>query len=106
EEQLKPLREKSQKGTQSEMDKAMDGLYERWDVALNEVYNALERKLSDKDMKALRKEQRKWIEERDQFAEEEAEKWKGGSLYSFTLTEAKKDFTKNRCYELVENYMK
>src|SRR5699024_4634794 len=61
EEQLKPIVEKSQKGSQDEMDEAVAELYERWDVALNEVYNALERKLSDEEMEALRKEQRKWI---------------------------------------------
>lgn len=103
--ELEPVREKAKDGTQEEMDKAVDELYERWDVALNEIYDALERELSDKDMETLRKEQRKWIEKRDEYAEKEASDYKGDTLYGFTLTEAKKEFTKDRCYELVEDYI-
>lgn len=104
--ELEPLEDKAQDGTQAEMDETEDDLYERWDVALNEVYDKLKKDLSDQDMKALRKEQRNWIEKRDEYAEKEAAELKGGSLYSYALIEAKKEFTKDRCYELVEDYMK
>jgi len=104
-EELEPLEEKSSDGTRAEMEESGDELYERWDVALNEVYGALERELSDGDMEALRVEQRKWIKKRDAYAEKEAKEFKGGSLYTYALIEAKKEFTKERCYELVEDYM-
>ncbi|HLR02982.1 MAG TPA: lysozyme inhibitor LprI family protein [Virgibacillus sp.] len=105
EEELKPMEEKAKKGTQEEMEATEEDLYERWDVALNEVYEALERELSEKDMEVLRKEQREWIKKRDHHAKDKAQEVKGGTLYNYTLTEAKKTYTKDRCYELVKNYM-
>lgn len=105
-EELESLEEKAEEGSQEEMDESEDELYERWDVALNEVYDALRSELSDEEKEKLRKKQRDWVEKRDEYAKEEAvETENDDESYSFILTEAKKEFTKERCYDLVEEYM-
>lgn len=78
---------------------------ERWDKALNEIYGTLKQILSKDKMAALQKEELSWIDERDQKALDAANVYKGGTeenvAYGMSLAES----TKNRCYELVNNYM-
>lgn len=78
---------------------------ERWDKALNEIYGTLKQTLSKDKMDALQKEELAWINERDQKALDAANVYKGGTeenvAYGMSLAES----TKNRCYELVNNYL-
>lgn len=93
-------------GTQVEMNEAQAKILKRWDDALNEIYGVLEEQLSTKEVSSLREEQREWIKQRDKVAEEEALKYEGGSLAPFEYLSTKARMTKERCYELVEGYMK
>lgn len=107
EEELASLEEKAEDGTHEEMEEAEDELYERWDVALNEIYDALENELSGEAMDDLRDEQQEWIDDREEYGEDEASEneGEGGSHDSFAVTEAKKEYTKERCYDLIDDYM-
>lgn len=92
----------NEEGTTVSMTQAADETYKRWDAALNEIYGELKDRLSEKDMAALKQEQREWITERDETAEKEAAEYKGGTMETLQLLSAKARITKERCYELVE----
>lgn len=105
EKSLVDLRNKAENGTQAEMNIAQDEIYKKWDGSLNEVYRVLETNLSNEDMELLRVDQRKWIEERDKAAEKASEEFKGGSLEPYVYSKALADWTKERSYSLVNEYM-
>ncbi|MDR3594215.1 lysozyme inhibitor LprI family protein [Clostridium sp.] len=79
--------------------------YDMYDEALNEIYSLLKEKLSQDTMKNLQTEEIKWIAQKEETANKEASQYKGGTFelvaYNMSLYES----TKNRCYELVNNYM-
>ncbi|MBN1062494.1 DUF1311 domain-containing protein [Clostridium botulinum] len=93
-------------GSTLEMKSAAKEEYERWDRALNEIYGVLQKQLSSDDMNELKDEEIKWIESRDEQAKKDSLKYKGGTaetlIYGMSLGQS----TKERCYELVEKYMK
>jgi uncharacterized protein YecT (DUF1311 family) len=80
--------------------------YQLWDEALNEIYGVLKNQLTESQMNELREKQREWITYRDQAAQESYDEEGGGSasdiVYGATLVQV----TKERCYELVKQYIK
>jgi uncharacterized protein YecT (DUF1311 family) len=93
-------------GNTIEMKSAASQEYERWDNALNEIYGVLKQQLSSDDMNKLKKEQIKWISDRDDKAKKESLEYKGGTAEQLIYTSSLAQTTKERCYELVEKYMK
>ena len=79
--------------------------YDMYDKALNEIYALLKEQLSPETMQNLQSEQIKWIEKKESTATNEAEKYKGGSFEFVAYNSSLYGTTKNRCYELVNNYM-
>ncbi|WP_175615568.1 lysozyme inhibitor LprI family protein [Piscibacillus halophilus] len=80
--------------------------YDVWDGLLNEVYGVLQEQLSTEEMNQLREEQRNWIDYRDNTAKEASLKYKGGTMEHLEYVTVLADLTEERCYELVEDYMK
>jgi len=93
-------------GTTFGMRKSQEEILEKWDQALNEIYQVLETQLPADEMEKLRQEQRKWITLRDETAKEDASQFEGGTMEPLEYTASLANTTKERCYELVENYMK
>jgi len=93
-------------GTTAEMMAASIEEYNRWDEALNEIYDALKSQLSASDMSKLKEEQIQWISDKEKKAEEDGAQFKGGTLEPVIYTSSLAGTTKDRCYELVEQYMK
>lgn len=93
-------------GSTIEMKEKSSTVLTKWDDALNEIYGVLKTQLSSSEMEKLREEQREWTAIRDARAEESASEFEGGSMYGLEYTEALSRQTKERCYELVEIYMK
>ncbi|NFE93561.1 lysozyme inhibitor LprI family protein [Clostridium botulinum] len=93
-------------GSTLEMKSAAKEEYERWDRALNEIYGVLQKQLSSDDRNKLKDEEIKWIASRDEQAKKDSLQYKGGTaetlIYGISLGQS----TKERCYELVEKYMK
>ncbi|QGU94442.1 DUF1311 domain-containing protein [Clostridium bovifaecis] len=79
--------------------------YDMYDKALNEIYTLLKKQLSPKIMKNLQTKQIKWIKQKEAAADKEAAQYEGGTFefvaYNLSLYES----TKERCYELVNEYM-
>lgn len=93
-------------GNTIEMKSAASQEYERWDKALNEIYGVLKQQLSANNMSKLKEEQIKWISDRDAKAKEESLEYKGGTAEQLIYTSSLAKTTKERCYELVEKYIK
>ncbi len=87
--------------------KKMEGdRYDIWDGLLNEIYGVLEEQLPSEEMEQLREEQRKWINYRDKTAKEESLKYEGSTAELLEYVAVENNLTEERCFELVEKYMK
>lgn len=106
EEGLADLEALSAEGTTASMNEAAGKEYERWDAALNEIYQALKQQLPEDEMAKLKEEQLNWITERDTTATKAAAKYKGGTMERLEHLSTLARLTKERSYELVELYMK
>ena len=73
---------------------------------LNEIYNLLKVQLSKEEMDELTNKQISWIEYRDKTAENESATFGMGSFATVQYNSTLARVTKERCYELVNNYMK
>ncbi|WP_339251022.1 lysozyme inhibitor LprI family protein [Sporosarcina sp. FSL W8-0480] len=100
-----PEKQDSDKGVTNAMKSYYGVSYERYDEALNEIYALLKKSLPTKTMNELKTKQIQWIKQKENAAEEERKKYEGGTFeyvaYYISLYES----TKNRCYELVNEYM-
>ena len=80
--------------------------YTKWDDLLNSIYGVLKTQLSESEMNSLRNKQRAWIKYRDSEADKAAAEYEGGSMAPLEATSVKAELTRQRCYELVNQYMK
>lgn len=92
-------------GVTTEMKEAESITYQRWDNALNEIYNVIMGQLSADEAEKLKQEQRQWIKNRDDAAKEASREFEGGTMESLEYISTQAQLTKERCYELVNNYM-
>ncbi len=79
--------------------------YEMWDTLLNEIYSELKNTLSTEDMGNLTALQVQWISDRDSTAEATGKEVEGGTLQPLVITSSKSETTKERCLELIKDYM-
>ena len=93
-------------GTTAEMKYAAGEEYDRWDKALNEIYSVLKENLSKDEMSKLEAEETKWIKDKEEKAKEAGKEFEGGTAEGLAYTSSLAETTKNRCYELVNKYMK
>ncbi|MEG2985132.1 MAG: lysozyme inhibitor LprI family protein [Peptostreptococcaceae bacterium] len=93
-------------GDTLQMKEASSKIFKKWDDILNEIYGVLKSQLSSSEMESLKEEQRQWIAIRDAGAEESASEFEGGTMYGLEYTEALSRQTQQRCYDLVNTYMK
>lgn len=80
--------------------------FQKWDDTLNEIYGVLIEQLPEDEMDAIRKEQVEWISIRDTKADEAGKKHEGGTMQPIAYSDSLGESTKERCYELVNKYMK
>lgn len=92
-------------GVTAEMNEAEATKFARWDDMLNEIYSLLKTQLSESEIKELKNKQISWIEYRDKTADRESNEC-GGSMAGVQYNTTLGRVTKERCYELVNTYMK
>lgn len=80
--------------------------FDVWDGLLNEIYQVIEKQLPAEEMEQLRIEQREWITHRDNSAKEASLKFEGGTQEQLEYVIVLNQLTEERCFELVEDYMK
>ena len=91
-------------GITANMNEAEIIRYERWDKMLNEIYSLLKTQLTESEMKELKNKQLDWIKYRDETVNRVSSE--GGSIARLESIILNADLTKERCYELVNTYMK
>lgn len=79
--------------------------YEMYDKELNDIYALLKEELSPEVMNDLEIKQLKWIEEKERKAREEEAKFQGGTFEYVAGYIVLYEATKEKCYELVNQYM-
>jgi len=80
--------------------------YKAWDDLLNEIYGVLKTQLSSSEMSKLQADQRQWIKSRDAAAQKTFDEEGGGILSQAEQVRTLWEVTKDRCYFLINNYMK
>ena len=93
-------------GTTLEMREATSEIYTAWDEVLNEIYSQIISTLSNQEKDKLILEENNWIKERDKKADNAAKEVEGGTMEPLVRTSSLANSTKERCYELVNNYIK
>ena len=86
--------------------KVEDDRWDIWDHLLNEIYGVLKEQLTTEEMDQLQKEQRDWIKYRNDTALKASLKFKGGTQEHLEYSAVAANVTEERCYQLVEKYMK
>lgn len=97
--------ENSPQQTTMDMRRVMGQCYTKWDDLLNEIYGVLKTELSESQMSNLKNKQRNWIKYRDSEADKAAAEYEGGTMAPLEHTAKKSELTRQRCYELVNNYL-
>lgn len=100
------LKERYDSGITQQMVEAASEEFEKWDDMLNEVWSELKEQLTEEDMNKLTEEQINWIKSRDEKSEAAANEVKGGTMEPLSRVMSLAISTKERCYELVNEYMK
>jgi len=100
-----PEKKDSDEGVTNAMKNYYGISYEMYDKALNEIYALLKEMLSPETMDTLKTEQIKWIEQKEDTANEERKKYEGGTFENVAYYISTYESTKERCYELVNEYM-
>jgi uncharacterized protein YecT (DUF1311 family) len=80
--------------------------YQIWDAHLNEVYQVLKTQLSETEMSQLKAKQLEWIAFKEAEAQKAYDESGGGTLSRMVQMEVLFNLTKERCYLLVNEYMK
>ena len=93
-------------GTTIDMREATETESKEWDALLNEIYGVFTKQLPQDEMEKVRVEETAWIENRDLAAKEAASEVEGGTMEPLVYETTIVEMTKERCYELVNNYMK
>lgn len=92
--------------TTVEINEHMNEIVNVWDGLLNDMYQALKANLPESEFAALKADQRQWIKERDAYAEQTAtEEAEGGTMYTMVYLSAISDYTEQRCYDFLYDYM-
>ncbi|WP_294403729.1 lysozyme inhibitor LprI family protein [uncultured Clostridium sp.] len=93
-------------GSNADMKAVAAEEYRRWDDVLNEIYSELKGQLSYTEMNSLEKEELQWIKYKENEADRCASAFRGGTAEGLAYTSKLAELTKERCYYLVNNYMK
>jgi uncharacterized protein YecT (DUF1311 family) len=100
-----PEKKDSDAGTTIGMRSYFRESYDMYDKALNEIYSLLKEQLSQDTMSNLQAEEIKWIKQKEDEAKNAASEFKGGTFEPVAYNISLYQSTKNRCNELVKNYM-
>lgn len=99
------LKEKYDSGVTQQMVEASSEEFKKWDDVLNEVYSELKIQLTKEEMNKLTEEQLNWIKSRDEKSEAADDGVEDGTIAPLNRVMSLVTSTKERCYELVNQYM-
>ena len=77
-----------------------------YDDELNQIYDYLKQNLSKEKSKELEKSEMAWIKEKESNIAEIKKQYEGGSVTPLMVNSEVAKESKERCYYLIDNYMK
>uniref|UniRef100_UPI0039E95F19 lysozyme inhibitor LprI family protein n=2 Tax=Clostridium perfringens TaxID=1502 RepID=UPI0039E95F19 len=77
-----------------------------YDAELNQIYDYLKQNLSKEKSKELEKSEMAWIKEKESNIAEIKKQYEGGSVTPLMVNSEVAKESKERCYYLIDNYMK
>ena len=77
-----------------------------YDDELNQIYDYLKQNLSKEKAKELEKSEMAWIKEKESNIAEIKKQYEGGSVTPLMVNSEVAKESKERCYYLIDNYMK
>ena len=77
-----------------------------YDNELNQIYDYLKQNLSKEKAKELEKSEMAWIKEKESNIAEIRKQYEGGSITPLMVNSEVAKESKERCYYLIDNYMK
>ncbi len=86
---------------QSEINQASAEIFKKWDALLNDVYQYLKGTMPTGEFNALKKEEVAWIKRKEAAMDATAKEWEGGSGAPMAVNGVGTEYTKERCYELI-----
>lgn len=93
--------------TQYQINQSSVQVYNLWNNELNKIYSSLKTTLTSEEMLKLQKEEINWIIYKEKIIKKDSVKnYEGGSVYDSALNIKLANLTKERCYYLVNNYIK
>lgn len=75
-----------------------------WDDLLNRIYQDIMEHMGETETEELRKEEKAWIKQRDADAKKVSSRYSGGALEGLEHTASLAKSTKERAYQLLEDY--
>ncbi len=91
--------------SQQEMNQKSYELYELWDDELNALWKQLKGTLDITEMNQLTKEEKQWIQKKEEEVEKAGAEFEGGSMQPLVENGTAQKLTRERVYELAE-YLK
>ena len=86
--------------TQLDMNFISSDLYQIWDIALNTIWQQLQRALDEETMAQLTAEQLDWISAKEEAVAAAGGEYEGGSMYALVVNSTAADWTAQRTREL------
>jgi len=86
---------------QSQMNINSGEVFDKWDALLNDVYQHLKKTKSKSEFEAIKKDELRWIKEKEKAIDAEAKMWEGGSGAPAATNGVATTYTKDRCYYLI-----
>ena len=83
----------------------LDNASDRFKLAddlLNNLWILIKYNTDEAEFEKILNEQREWLKQRDQKADEAADSWEGGSFAPVDVADTKAEMTMERCKELVD----
>lgn len=102
--QIKKVRTENTDSNTYSVKNTADYEFRLWDTVLNEMYTVIMDQMSDEEKEKLKTEEREWMRKRDTAAREAANKYNGGVLEGVEYTASMAASTRERAYELAEEF--
>lgn len=104
EEEAQQMNDRLQSGelSQIEMNRLSGEIFQLWDDELNSLWSRLKEKLDADAMEELTKEEREWIQRKDQEVQAAGKEMEGGSMQPLLENDKGAELTRKRVYELAE----
>lgn len=87
---------------QSSMNRESAEIFQKWDDLLNEIYQYLKSTLPQNEFSMVQTEQIQWIKDKEAAVEATGQEYAGGSMEPMQKNGVATDYTRERCYQLIE----